>query len=428
MHLPANCRLGKEKKQDQQKMKPSFVTNSATIAAAAASMVDPHFQALIATLGHLQGNDEDEECWCAPACMWIFLLACMAGPIQLDTGPTTFLTYLLIIYFIIINLLHSFVPKDPKSRLLLMMTILRGTPWPPQVHRGTIVRRKHRQKVRPCCKGKTKLGKMLRAHLFAMAITSFRVGCCIELHLHHIFDVPLHLTALLSFSGDPGQVRFDSNSFPICVVNHASYCMANSHHLFKNLVLSNVGKVDVINEGLEIAGKGTFMFKIVDDARAHIIHIPNLLYLPELKSCLLSPQHWVQEAGDGQTWMVNLAHHCILQWADGRKTVPYNKCSNTPIFYTVSSSRAYQAFAGMFEALEAPFFQRETVIQIPGCRLLREDAEITPEEFVAKEDLHCGATKKKSSEVDEVDKDNNTVCTSNIPPPPEDPEEPDTFI
>jgi hypothetical protein len=61
MHLPADCRLGKERKQDQQKTKPSFVANPATYAAAAASMVDTHFQALIATLGHLQGNDKDEE-------------------------------------------------------------------------------------------------------------------------------------------------------------------------------------------------------------------------------------------------------------------------------------------------------------------------------------------------------------------------------
>jgi hypothetical protein len=42
-------------------MKPSFVANSATYAAATASMVDPQFQTLIATLGHLQGNNEDEE-------------------------------------------------------------------------------------------------------------------------------------------------------------------------------------------------------------------------------------------------------------------------------------------------------------------------------------------------------------------------------
>jgi hypothetical protein len=48
--------------------------------------------------------------------------------------------------------------------------------------------------------------------------------------------------------------------------------------------------------------------------------------------------------------------------------------------------------------------------------------------FIAKEDLHCGATKKKSLEVDELDEDNDTVCTLNLPPPPEDPEEPDAFI
>jgi hypothetical protein len=140
-----------------------------------------------------------------------------------------------------------------------------------------------------------------------MAITSFRVSCCVKSHLHRIFDVPLHLTALLSSSGDPGQVRFGFDSFPIRIDNHASYCMANSPHLFKNLVLSNVGKVDGINEELDIAGKSTFKFKIADkDSRAHIIRIPNLLYLPELKSCLLLPQRWAQEVGDGQTWMVNL--------------------------------------------------------------------------------------------------------------------------
>jgi hypothetical protein len=47
MHLPANCRLGKERKQDQQKTKPSFVANSAMYATATTSMVNLHFQALI---------------------------------------------------------------------------------------------------------------------------------------------------------------------------------------------------------------------------------------------------------------------------------------------------------------------------------------------------------------------------------------------
>ncbi len=82
--------------------------------------------------------------------------------------------------------------------------------------------------------------------------------------------------------------------------------------------------------------------------------------------------------------MVNGAHHCVLQWANERKTVPVNNSSNTPIFYTASSSCACQAFSGMFEAMEASFFQRETVIQIPGHRLLREDTEVTPEELLLK--------------------------------------------
>jgi hypothetical protein len=44
----------------------------------------------------------------------------------------------------------------------------------------------------------------------------------------------------------------------------------------------------------------------------------------------------------------------------------------------------YQAVATTFKAMEALFFQRETVLQVPGCTLLREDVKITPEEFVAK--------------------------------------------
>ncbi len=204
---------------------------------------------------------------------------------------------------------------------------------------------------------------MLWAHLFTLAIAYFRVGCRIELHLHCIFGAPLYLTAFISFAGNPDQVHFGSDSFLVRVNNHASYCMANSPHLFENLVLSEVGKVDGINDGFEIAGKGTFKFKITDnDGRTHIIHVPNSLYLPKLKSCLLSPQHWAQEVGDGQTWMVN-----GTQWANGRKTVPFNKSSNTLIFYTASSSCVYQAFAGTFEAMEASFFQRETVDPlIPG--------------------------------------------------------------
>jgi hypothetical protein len=125
---------------------------------------------------------------------------------------------------------------------------------------------------------------MLWAHLFALAIAYFRVGCRVEPHLHCIFGAPLCLTAFMSSAGNPDQVRFDSDSFPVRVNNHASYCMANSPHLFENLALSEVGKVDDINDGSEIAGKGTFKFKLTDDdGRTHIIRDPNSLYLPKLR-------------------------------------------------------------------------------------------------------------------------------------------------
>jgi hypothetical protein len=57
MHLPADCCLGKERKEEQQKTKPAYVANSATYAAASVSLVNPHFQALLAAMGN---NNEDE--------------------------------------------------------------------------------------------------------------------------------------------------------------------------------------------------------------------------------------------------------------------------------------------------------------------------------------------------------------------------------
>jgi hypothetical protein len=75
--------------------------------------------------------------------------------------------------------------------------------------------------------------------------------------------------------------------------------MVNTPHLFKDLKLGDVGEVEGIKSGLDIKGIGTFKFNIKDDnGMLHEIKIPNSLYIPKLKRCLLSPQHWVQEAKD----------------------------------------------------------------------------------------------------------------------------------
>ena len=97
--------------------------------------------------------------------------------------------------------------------------------------------------------------------------------------------------------------------------------MANSPHLFdfEDLRLVNKGKqVDGIGAGLEVEGTGTFVMRISDDDRkTHKIKIPNSLYLPKLRQCLLSPQHWAQEVKakrghKGKTWMENYWDKCVL--------------------------------------------------------------------------------------------------------------------
>ncbi len=146
--------------------------------------------------------------------------------------------------------------------------------------------------------------------------------------------------------------------------------MVNSPHLFKNLQLKQGGEVAGINSGLEIKGIGTFKFKVDDDnGKTNEIKFSNSLYLPDLKSCLLSPQHWAQEAGDNYplpqgTRMEKNDKKCVLVWGQGKykKLIPFNATSNVPIMYSALSSLAYPAYATTFKMLKASFFHHEHVL------------------------------------------------------------------
>ena len=106
--------------------------------------------------------------------------------------------------------------------------------------------------------------------------------------------------------------------------------------------------------------------------------------------------------------------HLALGWKQEDSAL--HTSTNTPIFHTVSSSSTYRAFAATFKAMEAPFFWRETTLQLPQPRFPREN--VIPEEFVAKEDIHQGEKKL----IDVANEDDDTVRTSNLPSPPvEDP-------
>jgi hypothetical protein len=190
--------------------------------------------------------------------------------------------------------------------------------------------------------------------------------------------------------------------------------------------------VEGIKQGLVIRGIGTFKFKIKeDDGKTNEIKVPNTLFLPDLRRCLLSPQHWAQEARDNYplpigTQMASDEETCILIWGQGKykKTIPFNPTSNVPIMHSASLSRAYRAFATNFEACEASFFWQEHVLQIPGLQQLDGQAAPDEQELVAEENINFN--KKKSAEV--VRHDNKTVKTSNITSPSEGAveEEPDT--
>jgi hypothetical protein len=233
--------------------------------------------------------------------MYYMLVVCMAGP--LDTGQEIS-TYLLlhIIPLLISHLVYLVLPKDPTSFRFLATTIAKTSSWRLRGHR----RGARPKKIKCFKKPKKKLvneeiqdktiTKKLPTYLVPALFATLKVGCCVEDKLRRFLCPLLRAPRFLALQGsllaDPA-VRCDSDSVSIGNDNHASRCMANAPHLFEDLhLIDNAGEVNGIGDGLEIKGKGTFKFYIEDDnGKIHTIKIPNSLYLPDLKQCLLSPQH-----------------------------------------------------------------------------------------------------------------------------------------
>lgn len=123
--------------------------------------------------------------------------------------------------------------------------------------------------------------------------------------------------------------------------NNLSQCMSNNRSHFENFCpIHSQATVGGIKGGLAIKGEGVFVFKLKDDdGQIHTIWILNSLYLPDLQMCLLSPQHWAQEANNNAptqwgTQMENYANSCRLLWqqATYSKTIPFDPITNTPVF------------------------------------------------------------------------------------------------
>ncbi len=175
----------------------------------------------------------------------------------------------------------------------------------------------------------------LWTYLVPVAVSVFKVGCYVEGRLRELL-ASHHLRELPSFPDQPLPLCPAQLTAPIGIDTHTSRCMVNAPHLFEDLKLGEVGEVEGIKAGLDIKGTGTFKLKIKDNnGMTHKIEILNSLYVPELKRCLLSPQHWVQEAKDSyprpkDTRMSQDDECYYVYWGQAKyqKLVPYNPSTN----------------------------------------------------------------------------------------------------
>jgi hypothetical protein len=228
--------------------------------------------------------------------MWSILLACAAGPLDTEQQIFTylFLNFLPIFIFILLRLAY------PTKTLAT--AIIKTAPWrlrgKPRAIRRTRIKR-YKIPVRDNqAKNKTS-GATIQTYLFPALFAAYKVGCRIEIFLRRFYGPPIWDHSHLAFQSEETlqsaspPVRFDSDSYSIGVDSHASRCMVNTAHLFEDLHLNkDKGQVDGISNGLAIAGEVTFKFNIKDDEGIqHTIRIKNSLYVPDMKRCLLLPQH-----------------------------------------------------------------------------------------------------------------------------------------
>jgi hypothetical protein len=363
----------------------------------------------------------------------------MAGP-TLDTGQQVAYLQLFLLPYLLQILCQALYPLEPRLQKTMYDVFVRGRPWRwplrgRQVHAiPKRLRKKRKPGVRFWMGAEDDSKDKLQTYLVPLLVSLLKVGwyvesslCCCQLREILAYcclrELPsksasTHSVLASAVKDVTATIRFDSDSFLIGIDCHASCCMPNTPHLIEDLKLMKIGEVEGIKQGLVIRGIGTFKFKIEDDdGRTHKINVPNTLFLPDLRRCLLSPQHWVQEARGNHplprvTRMESDEENCILIWGQGKykKMIPFNPTSNVPMMHSASLLHAYCAFATTFEACEASFFQREHILQIPGLQQLDGQAAPDEQEFVAEENVNFN--KQKSAEV--VRHDDKTVKTSNV--------------
>ena len=89
------------------------------------------------------------------------------------------------------------------------------------------------------------------------------------------------------------KYKYDTDSFEIGIDNHASKCIEKDKNNFISRITPTSNTILRGSGGnLQVRGFGTVQWKITDDnGQEHKITIQGCLYVPDMHSCLLSPQH-----------------------------------------------------------------------------------------------------------------------------------------
>ena len=125
--------------------------------------------------------------------------------------------------------------------------------------------------------------------------------------------------------------------------NHASRTMSNNiNHFISTLVPETDMIVKDAGGNLKVMGSGTLRWRIEDDdGKIHTIICKDAIFVPNLHTCLLSPQHWAQGLDDNSpkldgTWCATYADRCVIEWNQRkhRRTIRFDRNStNTRIIY-----------------------------------------------------------------------------------------------
>ena len=100
-------------------------------------------------------------------------------------------------------------------------------------------------------------------------------------------------------SEDNGAIPFNTDSYPILIDNCCSACITNDLNDFEDKPVKVNARVKGVGGAINLSHKGTIRWSFQDnEGRSHTFLIKDLFYARNAPCCLLSPQHWSQNASD----------------------------------------------------------------------------------------------------------------------------------